>query len=61
MDDLLNRDMADAIAATDISKADKEVISKILFIERKNKNRDWDDDDAVDFIISVLQLPDDDK
>ena len=55
MDDVLNQDMSDAIATADISQEEKNIIRDILFAERTNKNRQWDDDDAVDNIINLLQ------
>ena len=58
MDDVLNQDMSDAIAGADLSQQDKELIRSILFAERSNKNRQWDDDDAVDHIIGLLKSTD---
>ena len=54
MDELLNEDMSAAIDKLDISLQDKELITSILFEERNNKDREWDDD-AVKFIVNKLE------
>lgn len=53
MDNFLNDDMAEALESLDISKEDKELLGTILFQERSNKDRVWDDE-AVDSITKLL-------
>ena len=45
--------MAEALESLDISKEDKELLGTILFQERSNKDRVWDDE-AVDSITKLL-------
>ena len=53
MDNFLNDDMAEALESLDISKEDKELLGTIMFQERSNKDRVWDDE-AVDSITKLL-------
>jgi len=53
VDNFLNDDMAEALESLDISKEDKELLGTILFQERSNKDRVWDDE-AVDSITKLL-------
>lgn len=46
--------MSAAIDKFNISLQDKELITSILFEERANKDREWDDD-AVKFIVNKLE------
>ncbi|GEM_PF-5994652 len=54
MDNLLNEDMSAAIDNLGVSLHDKELITSILFEERSNKERDWEDD-AVKYIVNMLE------
>jgi hypothetical protein len=56
MDDLLNDDMSAAIDDLDISLQDKELITSILFEERNNKERDWEDDAMKSIVIKLEKL-----
>lgn len=55
MDELLNEDMSAAIDNLDITLQDKELITSILFEERDKKDREWDNDDAVKYIVNKLE------
>lgn len=54
MDDLLNEDMSAAIDTLEVSLQDKDLITSILFQERDNKERDWEDD-AIKSIVTELE------
>lgn len=58
MDDFLNQDMADALNATEMSLENKDILNTILFQERSNKDREWDDD-ASTAIIRLLEASED--
>lgn len=60
MDDILNKDMVDAINEVDLTDSDRNIIRSILFQERNNKDREWDDD-AVISIIKLLESSGDNK
>lgn len=60
MEDILNQDMINAINAVDLSDSDKNIIRSILFQERNKKDSEWDDD-AVEFIIKLLESGGDNK
>ncbi|HPF30824.1 MAG TPA: hypothetical protein PLO25_00740 [Candidatus Saccharibacteria bacterium] len=50
----MNEDMSAAIDNLGVSLHDKELITSILFEERSNKERDWEDD-AVKYIVNMLE------
>lgn len=54
MDDFLNQDMTDALDSIDASSDNKDILRTILFQERSNKDREWDDD-ATTTIIKLLE------
>lgn len=58
MDDFLNQDMADALNTTEMSLENKDILNTILFQERSNKDREWDDD-ASTAIIRLLEASED--
>ena len=58
MDDFLNQDMTGALNAIEIPQENKEILNGILFQERSNKNREWDDD-AVTVIVRLLESSED--
>lgn len=59
MEDLLNKDMTDALNAVEPAPADKVILQAILFQERANKDRAWDDDDALTTIVKLLEASED--
>ncbi len=58
MDDFLNQDMTDALNSTEMSSENKSILNTILFQERSNKDREWDDD-ASTAIIRLLEASED--
>lgn len=58
MDDFLNQDMTDALNLIEMSKENKEMLNTILFQERSNKDREWDDD-AITVIVRQLESSED--
>lgn len=55
MDDVLSQDMIDAMSSIALNSGDRELLRGILFQERSNKDREWDDD-AVDSIVRLLEV-----
>lgn len=53
MIDLLTEDMTAAINQIDIAEKDREIIKSILYQERQNKERTWDND-AEKYIIKLI-------
>jgi len=48
MNDVLNTDMINAIDAVEITEIEKATIREVLFIERNNKDKEWDSGEAAD-------------
>jgi hypothetical protein len=53
MINLLTEDMSDAIDQVDLTDKDKEIIKSILYQERQNKERAWDND-AEKYIVQLI-------
>ena len=54
MNDVLNQDMLNALDAIELEPSEKEILRGLLHEERFNKNREWDDD-AVEYIVKILE------
>ena len=50
---LLTDDMSAAIDATEVTKTDKILVTSILYQERQNKERTWDND-AEKYITKLI-------
>lgn len=50
---LLTDDMSAAIESIDLAESDKELIKSILYQERQNKERTWDND-AEKYITKLI-------
>ena len=53
MINLLTEDMSAAIDQVDIADKDREIIKSILYQERQNKERTWDND-AEKYILKLI-------
>lgn len=53
MINLLTEDMSAAIDQIDIAEKDREIIKSILYQERQNKERAWDND-AEKYIVKLI-------
>lgn len=53
MINLLTEDMSAAIDQIDVAEKDREIIKSILYQERQNKERTWDND-AEKYIIKLI-------